>query len=127
LTETAKMHAMSKSRGAALLVCIFVMAMCTAVVVAVLETEMLQMTAVRHTRSYEKALYLAGAGAHHALAELEADSTWRTGIPNTEFPAGSGDTYSATAADGGGGMVIVTGVGTAGGVTRKVQLTVETG
>jgi hypothetical protein len=85
------------------------------------------MTAVRHTLSYERALYLAGAGAHHALAELEADSTWRTGIPSIEFPAGSGSTYSATAVDAGAGVVIVTGIGTTGGVTRKVQLTVETG
>jgi hypothetical protein len=120
------MHAKNQARGAALLVCIFVMAMCTAVVVAVLETEMLQMTAVRHTLSYESALYLAGAGAHHALAELEADPAWRTGIPPTEFPSGSGNTYSVTVVDGGSG-VIVTGVGIAGGVTRKVQLTVETG
>jgi Tfp pilus assembly protein PilX len=116
----------SNHRGAALLVCIFVMVIVTAVVVAVLETQMIQMTALRHTIGHEQAQYLAGAGAHHALAELEAAPGWRTGIPATEFPAGSGATYSATAVDGGSGTVIVTGIGTADGVTRKVEVTVET-
>ena len=115
----------SSRRGAALLVCIFVMAMTAAVVIAVLDTQMIQMTALRHTIDYERALYLAGAGVHAALAELEADSTWRTGIASTEFPAGSGATYSATVADDGSGMVIITGMGVAGGVTRKLQVTVE--
>jgi Tfp pilus assembly protein PilX len=116
----------SRRRGAALLVCIFVIAVSTAIVVAMLEDEMLQMTALRHTRDYERALFLAGAGAHHALAELEADNTWRTGIPSAQFPAGGSDTYSATVVDDVSGDIIVTAAGTAGGVTRTVQVTIET-
>jgi Tfp pilus assembly protein PilX len=110
----------SRHRGAALLVCIFVMAISTAIVVAMLEDEMLQMTALRHTRDYERALFLAGAGAHHAMAELEADNAWRTGIPSTQFPAGGSDVYSATVVDDASGAIIVTATGTAGGVTRVV-------
>ena len=107
-----------------LLVCIFVMAISTAIVVAVLETEMLQMTALRHTLDYERAYFLAGAGAHHALAELESDNDWRTGIPSTQFPGGS-DTYSATVADDVSGAIVITATGAAGGITRTVQVTVE--
>jgi hypothetical protein len=107
-------------------VCIFVMAISTALVVAMLETEMLQMTALRHTREYERALFLAGAGAHHALAELEIDNNWRTGIPSTQFPAGGSDAYSATVIDDVSGDIIVTATGTAGGVARTVQVTIQT-
>jgi hypothetical protein len=116
----------SRSSGAALLVCIFVMAVCTAIVVAVLETEMVQMTALRHTRDYERAYFLAGAGAHHALAELEIDNNWRTGVPSTQFPAGGSDAYAATVTDDSSGDIVVTATGTAGGVTRTVQVTVQT-
>jgi hypothetical protein len=112
-------------RGAALLICIFVMAVSTAIVVAVLETQMLQMTALRNTLDYERAYFLAGAGAHHALAELENDDTWRDGIPSTQFPSGGSDTYSATVVDDVSGIVI-TATGTAGGVARTVQVTIET-
>jgi hypothetical protein len=114
-----------RRRGAALLVCIFVMAMTTVVVVAVLDSQMIQRTALRQTLNYEKALFLAGAGAHHALVELEIDDSWRTGIPSTEFPAGSGDTYAATVVDGTGGAVIITATGTAGGITRTLEVTIE--
>jgi Tfp pilus assembly protein PilX len=113
--------------GTALLVCLFVLAITTALVMAVLDTTTLQLTAVRNTGDYDKALYLAGAGVNHALAMLEADSSWRTGIASTQFPSGSGNTYSATAVDGTGGAVVVTGTGIAGSTTRKLQVTVTFG
>ncbi len=125
IRKSVRLTAPSPRRGAALLVSIFVMCMTTLIAVAVLESERTQLTALRHTISYERALYLAGAGVHHALAELEVDTAWRTGVPSTEFPVGSGSTYSATVVDGVGGEVIITGIGVSGGVTRKVQVTVE--
>jgi membrane-associated protease RseP (regulator of RpoE activity) len=82
--------------------------------------------AVRNTTDYEVALYLAGAAVHHALAEVEQNPTWTTGIPATEFPAGSGRTYSATIAAGLDNTIIVTGVGTAGATTRRLEVTVST-
>jgi hypothetical protein len=101
------------------------MAVATAIVVAVLETEMIQMTALRHTRDYERALFLAAAGANHALAELEHDNNWRAGIPSTAFPASGSDAYSSAVTEDVSGHVIVTATGTAGGVTRTVQVTVQ--
>ena len=114
-------------RGAALLVALFVLTMTTVLVVALFDTATLQLTALRNVGDYERAGYLAGAAAHHACAMLEANPAWRTGIPATEFPAGSGATYSATAVNGSGTTVIVTAVGTSGGVTRTLQITVDTG
>jgi type II secretory pathway component PulK len=113
-------------QGTALLICLFVMAMSTALVMAVLDTQTLQMSALRNTGDYDKALYLAGAGVNHALALLEVDNTWRTGVGSTQFPSGSGNTYSATAADV-GSTVVITGTGTAGSITRKLQITVTFG
>ena len=117
----------SARRGAALLVTLFVMMMCTLVIVSIFETQMLAMTAARNTGDYERAGYLAGAAAHHACAELEASPSWRTGIPSTTFPSGSGNTYSATVVDGSTNQVIVTAVGNAGSVTRTLQVTVDLG
>ncbi len=112
-------------QGAALLVCIFVITMTTVIVVAMFETETLQLTALRHTVDYQRAYFLASAGAHHALAELEADLSWRTGIPSTEFPSGSGSTYSATVADGADDTLVITAIGAANGVTRTIEITLE--
>ena len=86
-----------------------------------------RMAAVRNTAAYEQALYLAGAAAHHALAELEADSSWRTGLTDIEFPPSSGNTYSATITDDAPTGVIIDASGTADGITRKVQLSVSVG
>ena len=96
-------------------------------VVAMLDAETMDMTILRNTADYDRAYYLAAAGVNHALAELEHNMSWRTGVPAVEFPAGSGQTYSASVVDGSGIQVVVTGTGVAGGVTRKLQVTVEPG
>ena len=60
-----------RRRGAALMVCLFIIFIVTLLVVNILDTEMLELSALRNTIDYEKALYLANAGVHHAAAELE--------------------------------------------------------
>ena len=113
-------------RAVALLVVIFVMSLTTVLVVNMVDTQMLEMAALRHTQEYERALYLAGAGAHHALAVLEfseeryEDFT----IGPIEFPAGSGNTYQAAAVEI-GNTIVITGTGTSGDITRRVEVTVE--
>jgi type II secretory pathway component PulK len=111
----------------ALLVCLFVVGIITSLLVGVLDTCTAQYGAVRNTTDYDAAQYLAGAAVNHALAQLEADASWTAGISSTEFPVGSGRTYSATVAAGSGSTVIVTGVGTAGGITRRLDVTVSFG
>lgn len=115
-------------RGGALLVALFVMMMSTLVIISIFEIQMLAATAARNTGDYERAGYLAGAAAHHACAELEANAAWRTGIPATEFPVGSGNSYSATVVDGStANEAVITAAGTAGSVTRTIQVTVDNG
>jgi len=115
----------SARRATALLVCIFVMSITTLIVVSMLDTQSLQMKALRHTQEYERSLYLAGAAVHHALAQLEdgPDLPPPFGIGPIEFPAGSGNTYSAQVVEDGDDLVI-TGTGTSGSVTRYLQVTV---
>lgn len=105
----------------------FVMAVSSVMVISIMDTETLQYAALRNTMDWDRARYLAEAGLQHALAEVEADITWRTGITNTQFPAGSGNIYWASAVDGPNGTVVVTSFGQAGGVTRKLETTVKQG
>ena len=125
MTEVNLGCAAPRRRGAALLVCLFVMMITTVFVVSLLDVETTEMAASRNTVSYEQALYLAGAAAHHALAELEANPNWRAGIAATEFPAGSGNSYSATIVGGVVGEVVITATGTAGTVTRRLKVRVQ--
>ncbi len=101
------------------------MSITTVIVLSMIDTQTLQMTALRNTRQYEQALYLAGAAVHHAMAQIENDPgvTAPFSIGPIEFPAGSGNTYQADAVDSGGDLVI-TGSGTAGEVTRYLQATI---
>jgi hypothetical protein len=111
----------------ALLVCLFVVGIITSLLVGVLDTCTAQYGAVRNTTDYDAAQYLAGAAVHDALAQLEQNPTWTAGIASTEFPAGSGRTYSATVVPGAGSTVVITGVGTAGSTTRRLEVTVSIG
>ena len=107
----------------ALLICLFVMTIASMSLLGLLGSVTSQMAAQRNTMQSEQALYLAGAGVHHAVAELEQDSSWTTGIPNT--PSSGSEYYSATVTPQGDGTVVISGVGVAGSVTRRLEVTVD--
>lgn len=88
----------------------------------ILDTETLQLTAHRNAVDYERALYLAGAAVHHATTQLEMTPTWRGAVSDGSFPAD--DSYQATTVDGVGNTVVITGIGVAGNMTRRLQATV---
>ncbi len=114
-------------RGAALMLALFVMTVVSTLVVSMSNTQMLRYSALRNTRDWDSSRYLAEAGLHHALSQLEKDIDWRSGVPATEFPAGSGETYSASVVDGPGGTVIVTARGSVGTFSRVLRATVKHG
>jgi type II secretory pathway component PulK len=116
-----------KSRGAAFMLALFVMAVCSLLIISILDTQTYQYSALRNTMDYDRARYLAEAGLQHALAFLEQDITWRAGLNNVEFPSGSGMTYSVVAADGANGTVVVTSTGNAGDFARRLQITLKMG
>jgi Tfp pilus assembly protein PilX len=109
-------------RGAALMITMFMIFLVTILVVNILDTETLEMAAVRNSIDHEKALYLANAGFHAALAELEAAPAWRGAVTSGSYP--SDDTYTATAVDA-GVMVTITARGASGGIIRTVTGVVE--
>ncbi|TWT35497.1 hypothetical protein KOR34_03890 [Posidoniimonas corsicana] len=113
----------SRRKGAALLVVIFVVFMVSSLVLNMLTTETQQSAVARNVRDYERALYLANAGVHHACALLAEDDAYRGTITDGAYPAD--DTYSATVADGVDGQVDVVSVGVAGEAARTVEATIE--
>ena len=115
----------SARRATALLVCIFVMSITTLIVVSMIDTQTMQMTGLRNTQEYERALYLAGSAVHHAMARLEEDPGLPPpfGVGPVEFPAGSGNTYEAQVVADGDDLVI-TGTGISGNFTRYLQVTI---
>jgi hypothetical protein len=95
----------------------------TLLVVNVLDTLTLELSNVRNTIDYERAMFLANAGVHAVAAELEASPIWRGTLTDGAYPAD--DTYFATAVDGPSGAVTVTSRGVSGGVTRTITASVQ--
>ena len=117
----------ARRRGLTLLLCLFVIGITSLAIVGILQTQMAEMTAARNTADYERAMYLAGAGVHHALVQVEDLPVWRGTIASTEFPPGSGATYTATAVDDAGGLVRITSTGISGAVTQKLEVIIHPG
>ncbi len=122
-TQQRNQKSNSTRQGAALLFSLFIIAFMTLMVVNVLDTTTLEMSAIRNTMDYDRALFLANAGVHEAVAQLEADSTWTGTITDGSYPAD--DTYEAVAVSGPNYTVIVTSVGVAGEISRTVQAVIE--
>jgi type II secretory pathway component PulK len=110
-------------RGAALLFCMFILTLTVLMVVNVLDSTTLELSALRNSIDHERALYLANAALHHAAATLEADTAWRGIIIDGAYPADN--TYTAEAVDGAGSTVTVTASGVAGDVVRNLEATIE--
>ncbi|QDS99361.1 hypothetical protein [Adhaeretor mobilis] len=111
-------------RGAAMMLCLFVVFMTTMLLVQILNTLTSDLVVIRSTIDHERALYLANAGVHEAAALLEADNTWRGVASEGTFP--NHDTYTATAVDGADPFsVIVVSSGASGEVTRSVTAMLE--
>jgi hypothetical protein len=105
------------------LLCLFVLSIVTVWVVNIFQSATVYQSALRNTIEYEQALYLANAGVHHAVAELENNLAWRGTVTAGSYPASG--SYSATAANGvAPGTVDITSTGVAGGATRRLQSTV---
>lgn len=120
---TMRLRQKSSRSGFALLFSLFIISLVTVMVVNILDTTTLELSAIRNGMDYERALHLANAGVHHAAASLEANSSWRGTVSEGSYPAD--DTYSATAVDGANETVVVTSSGVAGSITRTVQATIE--
>jgi len=112
----------ARRHAVALLLCLFVLSLVSVWVVGMFQSATVYQSALRNTIEYEQALYLANAGVHHAVAELENDVNWRGTVSAGSYPASG--SYSATAVNGvTAGTVDITATGVAGGATRRLQAT----
>jgi type II secretory pathway component PulK len=112
------------NQGMALLLCLFLLSIVTVWLVDMLDSATVYQSALRNTIEYEQALYLANAGIHHAVAELESDTSWRSTVTAGGYPASG--SYSATAVNGSvAGTADITSYGVSGQVTRKLFATVQ--
>ena len=82
-----------------------------------------EMSALRNSLDYDRALYLANAGVHQCAAQLEASSSWRGTVTDGSYPADN--TYTATAVTGSSNTVVVTAIGVSGSISRTVVATLE--
>jgi Tfp pilus assembly protein PilX len=112
-----------RRRGAALMICMFIIFIVTLLVVNILDTLTLELSSVRNNIDYERALYLANAGVHAVAAQLETDPTWRGTLTDGAYPGS--DTYQATAINGAIGQAVVTSRGVSGTITRTITATFE--
>ncbi len=103
--------------------CMFIIAFMTLMVVNVLDTTTLEISALRNSMDHDRALELANAGVHEVAAQLEADDTWTGTITDGLYPAD--DTYQAVAVNSGTYTVTVTSTGVAGDISRTVQAVIE--
>lgn len=118
-----KLRKTRPKQGVALLLCLFVLSIVTVWLVDMLNSQTVYQSALRNMIEYEQSLYQSNAGIHHAVAELEANTTWRGTVTAGSYPASG--SYSATAVNGvASGTVDVTSIGVAGEVTRRLQATV---
>jgi Tfp pilus assembly protein PilX len=109
--------------GVALLVCLFVLSIVSVWTVNMFQSATVYQSALRNNIEYEQALYLANAGVHHAMAELENNLAWRSTVTAGGYPASG--SYSATAVNGAApGTVEITSTGVSGEATRRLLATV---
>ena len=117
-------------RAVALMMALFVMTVCSMIVVTILDTQRLQFTSLRNTMDYDRARYLAESGVQHALAFLEEDYDL-IGIDNYDIPwtdaPDSNNQYSADLSEGSNGIVIIAAQGRAGNFTRRLEISVKMG
>lgn len=123
ISDHHRRTAPAQRRGAALMFSMFIIVMTTLLVVSILDSTTLDLSSLRNSMDYDRALYLANAAVHAAAAELEASPSWRGTVTEGSFPAD--DSYTASAADGPAGTVVVTASGASGQVVRRLTATFQ--
>lgn len=117
-------------RGAALMMALFVMMVCSMIVITILDTQTLQFSALRNTMDYDRARYLAESGIQHSLAFIEQDYDLigidKYDIPWTNAPDGNNQ-YMADLSEGAAGTIIVSAQGRSGNFTRRLEITIKMG
>ena len=109
---------------------LFVMMVCSMIVITILDTQTLQFSALRNTMDYDRARYLAESGIQHSLAFIEQDYDLigidKYDIPWTNAPDNNNQ-YMADLTEGPGGTIIVSATGRSGNFSRRLEITIKMG
>jgi type II secretory pathway component PulK len=109
---------------------LFVMLVCSMIVITILDTQTLQFSVLRNTMDYDRARYLAESGIQHSLAFIEQDydldNIDKYDIPWTNAPD-SDNQYMSDLSEGPNGTVIIAAQGRSGDFTRRLEITVKMG
>lgn len=109
---------------------LFVMMVCSMIVITILDTQTLQLSALRNTIDYDRARYLAESGLQHSLAFIEQDYDLididKYDIPWTNAPD-SNNQYTSDLSEGPGGTIIISAQGRSGNFTRRLEITIKMG
>jgi len=111
--------------GYGLLIVLIVIVLTSLILAGIGNSLTSQMATYRNTANHNRAQYIAAAGVHHVVANLEDDYAWRGTLSNVEFSPGDGMYYTATAVDGDDQSILITSEGTADDVTRRLEVVVE--
>ncbi|HUG68975.1 MAG TPA: hypothetical protein VMM76_14595 [Pirellulaceae bacterium] len=109
---------------------LFVMMVCSMIVITILDTQTLQLSALRNTIDYDRARYLAESGIQHSLAFIEQDYDLndidKYDIPWTNAPD-STNQYMSDLSEGPGGTIVISAQGRSGNFTRRLEITIKMG
>lgn len=114
-----------RRRGSTLLLVLFLMAITAPLLCMMLDTHTTHVRCVHNDIEIRTALYVAQAGVEDAMSELLADSKWKAGFTNKEFPVGLGHTYTVTLANDGKDIRLTSTGRTAAGFTKSVTATLS--
>ncbi|MBN1211090.1 MAG: pilus assembly PilX N-terminal domain-containing protein [candidate division Zixibacteria bacterium] len=118
------MNKIKSERGSALLIALCLMGMLTLVAMTAMKNSNTDMELSFNQENSERSFYIAEAGAKRAVAEIKADTTWRTGFTGIGF---NGGTYTVQVTDSTtnaalGDTILITSVGDIMNATSEVEI-----
>lgn len=114
-----------KRRGIALLLCIFVAAVTSILLLGILESQRIEMQTVTNVVESERANFMAEAAIHEIKSRLLTSSAWRGKTGWRRIPGDAMSTFHGSVRDVSGGKVEITGIGRVGEITKQKRVVVD--
>ena len=110
--------------GSVLLVVLFILALSAALITGMLQLTAEEVLQLRNQIELAKALSVAEAGLHDAIAEIRQDANWNTGFADKVFYA---DSYTVTVTGSPPTLVVVSTGQTTQGYAARMEARILTG
>ena len=89
----SKIYQSRHRRGLALIICLMVIAVTSALAVGIVHTQTTRLSLAANLKDHSQAAALAEAGLEHAIALLLEDANWRGDVGWVQLPANSPNEY----------------------------------